>query len=73
MNGTIKNLLAVKNYGFIKADGKEYFFHKEDFEGNWNHLVEDFGVGGAEPIEVTFDIVDSLKGPRAANVRISAS
>jgi len=27
MNGTIKKWLGDKNFGFIEASGKEYFFH----------------------------------------------
>jgi len=70
MKGTIKNIVLNRQFGFIRAanDG-EYFFHKQDFNGHWTDLVEDFGHGGPENIEVTFDVVDSPKGPRAANVR----
>lgn len=72
MKGFVKNL-TERNYGFIKApNGGEYFFHKADFTGYWEDLVLDWSqykANRADAIEVTFDITDSPKGPRAANVR----
>lgn len=63
MNGTIKTL-TEKKFGFITPEGgdKDVFFHE-------SALVEvgfnDLKVGDA----VSFDIEDSPKGPRAANVK----
>ena len=63
MNGSIKTL-TEKGFGFITPDGqdKDVFFHQ-------SALVEvtyaELQVGD----KVSFDIEDSPKGPRAANVR----
>lgn len=63
--GTIKKLVADRGFGFITAeDGKEYFFHRSSIE-NFDALR------GNE--KVSFEIEDSPKGPRAAQVRISES
>jgi len=61
--GTIKKLVADRGFGFITAeDGKEYFFHRSS--------IESFdSLRGNERVE--FDVEDSPKGPRAAQVRIS--
>jgi cold shock protein len=61
--GTIKKLVADRGFGFITAeDGKEYFFHRSSIE-NFDSLR------GNERVD--FDVEDSPKGPRAAQVRIS--
>lgn len=53
-------------FGFIVTpDGKEYFFHRDDFKGHWDDLVAD---DSDKDVEVTFDIVESTKGLRADNV-----
>ena len=65
MTGTIKTL-TEKGYGFISREGedKELFFHS-------NNLVDitydELKVGD----EVTFDVVDSDKGQRAENVKLT--
>ena len=59
-SGTIKKKME-KGFGFIAADnGSEVFFHLSACNGNFDGLQE----GQA----VTFDIEQSPKGPRAANV-----
>ena len=61
--GTIKKLVSDRGFGFITAeDGKEYFFHRSAIE-NFDSLR------GNERVE--FDVEDSPKGPRAAQVRVS--
>ncbi len=67
MNGFVKNLVANRNFGFIRADGTEYFFHRDNFSGHWDDLVTD--INAREKVEVTFDVEESQKGPRATNVR----
>jgi cold shock CspA family protein len=69
MNGHVVKVLPDKNFGFIKAMGKEFFFHRSDFNGHWEDLVSDFQRQNPQTIKVTFDEAESLKGPRAANVR----
>lgn len=72
MKGQLKNIIPQKNFGFIKVDGSEVFFHRSDFNGHWEDLEADFekvrGKKG-EFIELELEIVKSPKGPRAANVR----
>lgn len=68
MKGIVKTLVANRNFGFIKGNnGGEYFFHRQDFNGHWEDLEADHKI--AQNVEVTFDTVESPKGPRAANVR----
>jgi cold shock CspA family protein len=68
LRGTIRGLVYTKNYGFIKGNnGPEYFFHRDDFNGHWNDLVQDCDNGGIIP--VIFEDNPSPKGPRAKNVR----
>jgi CspA family cold shock protein len=62
--GTIKKVVADRGFGFISAeDEKEYFFHRSGVDASL-----DFDrLNGGERVE--FDIEQSPKGPRAANVR----
>lgn len=69
MKGVVSKVLEEKHFGFIRGqDGREYFFHKTDLQGFFDDLVEDFSRGGNPYIAVTFEVVPSLKGPRAGNV-----
>lgn len=67
MQGTVKNIVVKRAFGFIKADGKEYFFHRDDFTGHWDDLVEDWN--NKEQIPVEFEVTPSPKGPRASKIR----
>lgn len=73
MHGFVKNL-TDRNFGFIKApNGEEYFFHRADFNGHWDDMKFDWDAYKAnrgDAVEVTFDVVDSPKGPRAGNVKL---
>lgn len=62
MNGIIKTL-TDKGFGFISREGetKDLFFHAKELV---DVAFEDLKVGDA----VTFEIVDSPKGPAATNV-----
>lgn len=64
MNGTIKTK-TDKGFGFIAREGedKDLFFHSNDLDG----VTFDELQTGAE---VSFDVVDSDKGPRAENVQL---
>ncbi len=63
MKGTIKMFNAEKGYGFIHSEeGNDVFFH-------YSSLVMD-GFKTAEVGEkVEFDLEESDRGPRAANIR----
>lgn len=65
MEGFVKRLLQDKRYGFIISDKKEYFFHKEDFNGDWDILFIESQKG---MIKVAFEGNDGPKGPKAAYV-----
>ena len=63
MKGTIKKVIRQRGFGFIAAeDGKEIFFHRSGLAGgDFDSLQE-----GAS---VEFDVEQSPKGERAANVK----
>jgi CspA family cold shock protein len=62
MNGTIKTL-TEKGFGFIAREGetKDLFFHSNELKGV---TFDELRVGDT----VTFDVVQSEKGPAATNV-----
>ncbi len=64
--GTIKKVVSDRGFGFITAeDGKDYFFHRNELDSTL-----DFDrLNGGE--RVAFEIQDSPKGPRAAQVHAS--
>lgn len=64
MNGTIKRLVNGKGFGFVEAEGSEYFFHQSacaDVE------FDELREGAA----VTFDAGEGPKGPRAESVKLA--
>ncbi|KWT82096.1 MAG: cold-shock protein [Nitrospirota bacterium] len=61
--GKVKWFNETKGYGFIqKEDGKDIFVHYSAIQGSGYKSLK-------EGQEVTFDIVEEEKGPKAANVR----
>ena len=62
MNGTIKTL-TPKGFGFISREGetKDLFFHSNELNGV---TFDELKVGDA----VTFEVVESEKGPAATKV-----
>jgi len=62
MNGTIKTL-KEKGFGFITREGeaKDLFFHSKELKGV---MFDELKEGDA----VTFDLVETEKGPAAVNV-----
>lgn len=62
MNGTIKTL-TQKGFGFISREGetKDLFFHSNELNGV---TFDELKVGDA----VTFEVVESEKGPAATKV-----
>ena len=63
MSGTIKRLVRDKGFGFIAvSSGPEYFFHRSACTGtSFDELREGQNV--------SFDVGQGPKGPRAENVR----
>ena len=60
MKGTVKFYNAMKNFGFITGeDGKDYFVHATGLKP---------GVRLNDGDEVTFDVEEGEKGPKAVNV-----
>ena len=63
MDGTIKTL-TQKGFGFIAREGevKDLFFHSKELSGV---MFDELKVGD----KVSFDLVDTEKGPAAKNVK----
>lgn len=67
--GEVVRIIEKRGFGFIRGeDSKEYFFHKDDFNGHWNDLVADF-LEESQTIKVRFIGRDSPKGRRADDVK----
>ena len=65
--GRIKKIIPDRGFGFVRADdGNEIFFHRTEVTEIDFDSIE-------EGDTVTFDIVDSPKGPRARNMQLSGS
>ncbi|MBU1613330.1 cold shock domain-containing protein [Patescibacteria group bacterium] len=65
MKGTIKTVIAEKNFGFIAPEdgAKDLFFHATSLSGvEFSQLKPGYAV--------SFDVEESEKGPRAANVTL---
>ena len=62
MKGTIKKL-TDKGFGFIAREGgaKDLFFHSKELKGV---MFDELKVGDV----VSFDVIDTDKGPAATNV-----
>jgi cold shock protein len=65
MKGTIKTK-TDRGFGFISRDGetKDLFFHSKDLVGV---TFDELQVGAT----VTFEVVNSEKGPAAKNVKLA--
>jgi len=65
MTGKIKRLVSDKGFGFILAsNGTEYFFHSSACAGEPFDSLR-------EGQDVTFDVGQGPKGPRAEAVRLA--
>lgn len=69
MDGQLVRIYKELRYGFIKADGKDYFFHQSAFDGDWDSLCRDHLNGGTVHLE--FEPTKGEKGLRAEEVQIS--
>ena len=63
MEGTIKNLVQDKRFGFISVEGmeKDLFFHANELK---DVTFEELKIGD----RLSFESADSPKGPNAVNV-----
>lgn len=70
MEGKLKRIYGDMRYGFIRSnsDKQDYFFHKSDFDGNWDSLVSDFDHH--VQIYLHFEPTQTDKGPRAKEVHV---
>lgn len=67
MTGTIAKIVVSKSFGFIKGENNtQYFFHREDFNGHWDNLIEDYN--STQGIRVEFEPYETVKGLRASQV-----
>ena len=69
MIGVIRSLREDKKFGFIRVNGNrdDYFFHRDDFLGDWDALVVLYHSG---EVNVDFTPIGTAKGPRAQNVTL---
>lgn len=64
MTGTVKWFNAEKGYGFIKdEEGKDIFVHFSSINSDGYKTL-------AEGQKVTYDLVESDRGPQAKNVTV---
>lgn len=64
MTGTVKWFNAEKGYGFIKdEEGKDIFVHFSSINSDGYKTLE-------EGQKVTYDLVESGRGPQAKNVTV---
>ena len=69
MIGTLK-FCNSRDFGFVYSQGIDYFFHRSDFKGNYQVLLDRF-KDTKELIQLEFEISDSTqRGPRAKNVKL---
>lgn len=63
VSGRIKKIIPDRGFGFVRGDdGNEVFFHRTEVTTTDFDALE-------EGEAVTFDVVDSPKGPRARNLQ----
>ena len=66
MKGKVKFFNEMKGFGFITGeDGKDYFVHESGLKDSNAKLNEDD--------EVTFDVEQGDRGPKAGNVELASS
>ncbi|MFN2568731.1 MAG: cold-shock protein [Candidatus Dormibacteria bacterium] len=63
VSGRIKKIVPDRGFGFVRGDdGNEVFFHRTEVTTTDFDALE-------EGEAVTFEVVDSPKGPRARNLQ----
>lgn len=68
MIGHIIRLVEGKWFGFIRYNDKDYFFHADDFQDDWQQMKMKVRLN--QVVQVEFEEGVSNKGPRARNVRL---
>ena len=68
--GRIARLVPDRDFGFVAAEGKEYFFHANELQGA---AFEELAEGTPVEFEASGDMSEDRRaeGPRAMNVRIA--
>ena len=68
--GCIARLVPGRDFGFIAADGNEYFFHASALRGA---AFEELAEGTRVEFEASADTAEDRRseGPRAVNVRLA--
>lgn len=62
VSGRIKKIVPDRGFGFVRGEnGTEVFFHRTETSESFDDLQEGD--------EVTYDVAESAKGPRARNLR----
>jgi len=64
VKGTIKRILPIKGFGFIKREDEK---NKKDIYFHWSNTKDDFYYL-REGDEVQFEIKETEKGPKAVKV-----
>lgn len=64
INGTVKWFDEVKGFGFIEADGKDYFAHFKEIKGEGFKKLK-------EGEKVSFEPGNTSKGPIATSISVS--
>lgn len=68
LRGRVRSLYSNRNYGFIRCDGHDYFFHAGSFSPLSSVDFPDTEIGDV----AEFEAIEHPKGMRAVNVRILA-
>lgn len=73
MEGHVRRIYRDLRYGFIRGhtkNGADYFFHKDDYDGNWTALCDDFDAKLTPKLE--FEPTETEKGLRAKKVKVAS-
>ncbi len=68
LQGRVRSLYPNRNFGFIRADGHDYFFHAGSFSPLSSVDFPETEIGDL----AQFEPIEHPKGVRAVNVRILA-
>ncbi len=66
--GIVRSLIYGRQFGFILHKNQDYFFHKDDYSGDFEALIQDHNNRVGNSIKVSFEPAESQRGLRAAHV-----